>query len=105
LGSIRENGGLSCDELITRERAVLQIFRRLFTDHPATVDETYFQHLLQALGFGITMIGAGVACILHALVPGLCVTRGSDAIADLHDRMVIKRRRIAAMRASSATTP
>lgn len=86
------------------ERALIQIFRRLFTDHPATVKESYFEHLLQASIFGVTMILAGLACIVHALVPGLCVTRGSDAIASLHERLVVKRRQLAATRASSAAT-
>lgn len=84
---------------------MIQTLRRLFTDHPATVNESYFEHLVQASIFGVTMILAGLACIVHALIPGLCVTRGSDAIASLHDRMVVKRRRIAATRASSAATP
>ena len=65
---------------------------RAFTDHPASVGETYGEHLLHAACFGLRMIGAGVACLIHALVPFLFVRTGSVAIAELNDRMVVNRR-------------
>ena len=37
------------------------MFRR-FTDHPASVNETYFQHMGQAFGFGSHMLVAAFAC-------------------------------------------
>ena len=37
----------------------------LFTDHPASVGETYAQHLGSASFFGSRMILAGLACMLH----------------------------------------
>jgi hypothetical protein len=64
---------------------------RLFRDHPASVDETYFQHMAAASGFGWAMLKASGACFVHALVPGLCVRTGSGIIRDLHDRMVVNR--------------
>ena len=63
-----------------------------FTEHPASVGETYWQHFRMATGFATAMIGGGIACLLHALFPFLCVTRGSETIASLHDRMVTNRR-------------
>lgn len=69
------------------------MLKSLFTDHPASVDETYTQHLAHATGFGLRMVGAGFACLIHALLPFLFVKTGSTAIADLHDRMVVNRRR------------
>jgi len=65
--------------------------RRLFTDHPAAVGETYGKHLLRALGFGLRMIAAGMACIIHALVPFLFVSTGSRTVAELNEQMVLKR--------------
>ena len=64
---------------------------RAFTEHPASVGESYFGHLLQASRFGLRMIGAGLACLIHALLPFLCVTRGSDAMAALHAEMAARR--------------
>ncbi len=78
---------------------------RLFTDHPASVGETYSQHLAQASGFGVTMILAGFACLVHGLLPFLFVRTGSQAIARLNDRMVLNRRRHGAPAAFAAHLP
>src|SRR5262249_34857165 len=69
----------------------------LFTRHPATVGETYAEHLATASGFGGRMIVAGLACLVHGLLPFLFQRTGSAAIAALHDRMVVNRRRQAAV--------
>jgi len=73
----------------------------LFKEHPATVGETYFEHMGMASSFGLRMVTAGMACLLHGLFPFLFVKTGSKAIADLHDRMVVNRHRAGA-RASRA---
>jgi hypothetical protein len=65
----------------------------LFTEHPASVDETYFEHLIAASSFGVKMVAAGVACMVHGLLPAVFVTRGSETICALHERMVVKRRK------------
>jgi hypothetical protein len=65
----------------------------LFTDHPATVGETYLQHLASAWGFSWRMMLASIACLIHALLPFLFEKTGSRAITQLHDRMVVNRHR------------
>ncbi|HEV3182384.1 MAG TPA: DUF6356 family protein [Steroidobacteraceae bacterium] len=65
---------------------------RAFTDHPASVGESYSEHLLRAVYFGTRMVFAGVACLLHGVLPFLFVRTGSRAIAELNDRMVANRR-------------
>jgi hypothetical protein len=70
----------------------MSIFRSFFIEHPASVNETYLEHLLSALSFGTKMLVAGLACMLHGLLPALFVTRGSDTICALHERMMTKRR-------------
>ncbi len=67
------------------------MFRRLFLDHPATVGESYTEHFGVAGRFGVTMIKGGLGALVHAFVPALCKTRGSDTIAELHRQMVEKR--------------
>ena len=62
-----------------------------FTEHPATIGETYVSHLFKATAFGVRMLIAGIACILHGLFPFLCVTTGSDAMKSLHDEMSARR--------------
>lgn len=80
------------------------MFDRLFTNHPADVGETYFEHLRTASWFAGTMLLAGLACFVHALVPGLFVRTGSNAIGRLHDRMIANRRRAAVVHESSRAT-
>lgn len=82
----------------------MSVWNHLFTDHPATVNETYGQHFLAAVGFSLRMIGGGLACLVHAFVPGAFKTTGSDLIRELHDRMVMNRRRVAESRAQPVTT-
>lgn len=65
-----------------------------FTDHPASVGETYTQHLAQASGFGLRMLAGGLACLIHGLLPFLFVRTGSGIITELHRRMVTHRSRL-----------
>lgn len=67
--------------------------RRLFSEHPASVGETYGEHLAMASGFGIRMILGGCACLIHGLLPFLFVRTGSAQISELHETMVSNRRR------------
>ena len=67
------------------------MIRKAFTEHPASVGETYFQHLRQATGFGARMVLGGFACMLHGLLPFLFVRTGSNQIQTLHGRMVVNR--------------
>ena len=66
--------------------------KRLFVEHPATVGETYFEHLIAASSFGFHMVVGGIACMLHGLFPFLFVRTGSEAVDKLHHRMVTHRR-------------
>lgn len=67
-----------------------------FTDHPRAVGETYWQHMGVALGFGTRMVAAGLACMLHGLLPFLFVTTGSRTVRHLHDSMITHRSRMKA---------
>ena len=62
-----------------------------FTDHPSSVNETYFEHMGMAFGFGGRMLLGALACFVHGLLPWLCLTTGSDTIRSLHHRMVSHR--------------
>jgi hypothetical protein len=64
-----------------------------FTSHPQSVGETYAEHAVMASGFGFKLILAGLACLVHAILPFLFVKTGSGMIADLYQRMVAHRRR------------
>ena len=63
------------------------MIRRLFLSHPQQVGESYFQHQRVALSFALPLLGAGLAAMIHAVVPGLCETTAGDAIRKLHARL------------------
>ncbi len=65
---------------------------RLFNEHPASVGETYWEHLLRASWFGGRMLLAACACFMHAIFPFLFVKTGSTAITQLYSAMVTHRR-------------
>ena len=77
------------------------MMRRLFTEHPASVGETYGEHLRMAAGFSLRMVWGGIACLVHALLPFLFVKTGSAIITDLHGRMVTHRDRRRPVRTGS----
>ncbi len=64
---------------------------RILTEHPASVDETYTEHLAYAASVGGNMVLAGIACMIHGLMPVLFETTGSRMVAKLHSIMLEKR--------------
>ena len=81
------------------------MLKRLFTEHPASVDETYFQHVSVAFGFGMQMLYGAVVCLVHAFLPFLFVKTGSQIITGLHDRMVTGRNRHSGAAATAKPGP
>lgn len=59
-------------------------FFRSFVDHPASVNETYFQHLNFAMRFAIKLLAAGGAAFIHAVVPALFETTASRMVNSIH---------------------
>lgn len=68
-------------------------FVRKFTEHPASVGESYGEHFGQAMRFSGRMFFGAFCCAVHAVFPFLCVKTGSSCITELHDRMVTNRDR------------
>ena len=60
------------------------MFGRLFMDHPRSVGESYFEHLLFAGGFVLRLLGAGLAALVHALIPCLFEKTASNMIAKMY---------------------
>jgi uncharacterized protein DUF6356 len=63
-------------------------FKRLFTEHPDAVGESYVEHMHVALSFAGPLLKAGMAALVHAFLPFLCVTTASAVVKRLHARMV-----------------
>ncbi len=69
------------------------MLKALFTTHPASVDESYLEHMAVALSFSTRLLFAALVCLVHAFLPFLFVRTGSQVIGELHDRMVVNRHR------------
>ena len=63
------------------------MFDRLFHDHPRALGMSWAGHGVGALRIGARMIGAGVACIVHAVVPALFTETAGRTVVDLHEHM------------------
>ena len=59
----------------------------LFTDHPHTVGETYFEHFGVAMSYSGKLFAASCAAFTHAFLPFLCVTTASRAIKGMYANM------------------
>ncbi len=60
---------------------------QLFLKHPRDVNETYGQHMRVAARFGFLMVGAGVACVIHGLIPAFFTRTGSSTVKRLYGEM------------------
>jgi Family of unknown function (DUF6356) len=61
--------------------------QQLFLEHPRSIGETYFEHQRCAFEIGATLIGAGLACLLHGLVPAAFRDTGSRVVSHVHRRI------------------
>lgn len=64
-----------------------QTLVRLFTAHPASVEESYFEHMRFAAGFAGSLLLAGAAALVHAVLPFLLERTASTIINRLHHRI------------------
>ena len=60
--------------------------------HLEEVGETYGEHMVHAGSYGVTLVVAGLACLVHAALPFLFERTGSAAIKTLHARMAARGR-------------
>ncbi|MCH9838737.1 MAG: DUF6356 family protein [Ilumatobacter sp.] len=61
--------------------------RQHFTEHPASVGETYGEHFRVAVGFAVSLAVAAAAAAVHAVVPSWCTKTASSRIVSLHEQM------------------
>jgi len=63
------------------------MINKIFLDHPRSVDETFGQHFIFALGFSMTLFVAAFAALLHAFIPAACEKTASTIIKRLYARI------------------
>ena len=65
-----------------------QTVKTAFTAHPASVDETYFEHMLFAGRFSFRLFGAAFAALVHAILPFMFEKTASQLIRRMHDDII-----------------
>ena len=60
----------------------------LFQDHPKALGMSWAEHGAGAVVIGARMVGAGLACMVHAAVPALFTETAGKTVMSLHDHMV-----------------
>lgn len=64
--------------------------KNLFTSHPKSVGETYFQHLSFALGTGFQLILWGIVALIHGIFPFTFKTYVSTRIKTLYHKITTR---------------
>lgn len=59
---------------------------RPMTGHPASVGETYLEHFLFAARFGLLLLAAAIAAMIHALFPFMFEKTASRIVGHLYVR-------------------
>lgn len=52
--------------------------------HLVAAGETYWEHLRFARTIGLLSLSAGIACLIHAIIPSLCTTTASRTIGRIN---------------------
>jgi hypothetical protein len=63
------------------------MINRIFLNHPRSVDENYAEHAVFAGGFAFKLLGAGLAALVHAIIPCLFEKTASKMIIQMHERL------------------
>lgn len=63
----------------------------LFTEHPRSLGMSWAGHAAGAVKIGGQLIGAGLACMVHAIVPGCFTETAGRTITGMYDHMMRRR--------------
>lgn len=63
-------------------------FGRLFADHPRSLGMSWASHGVGAVRISAELIGAGLACLIHAIVPGWFTQTAGRTVERMHDHMI-----------------
>lgn len=65
----------------------------IFTKHPNSIGENYFQHLFKALGYFFYLLFTSIFIFIHAFLPFLYKSKASDRIDKLNSILQSRKRR------------
>jgi hypothetical protein len=61
---------------------------RLFLEHPRSLGMSWANHGIGAVAIGARLVGAGCACLVHAIVPGLFTQTAGRTISGMYEHMM-----------------
>jgi hypothetical protein len=61
---------------------------RLFLEHPRSLGMTWAGHGVGAVAIGARLVGAGCACLIHAVVPGFFTQTAGRTISGMYEHMM-----------------
>ena len=61
---------------------------RMFLEHPRSLGMSWAGHGIGAVAIGARLVGAGCACIIHAVVPGLFTQTAGKTINGMYVHMM-----------------
>lgn len=64
------------------------IVDRLFLEHPRSLGMSWAGHGIGAVKIGAELVGAGLACLVHAVVPGWFTQTAGKTITNMYDHMM-----------------
>ena len=60
---------------------------RIFSEHPRSLGMSWGSHAVGAVGIAARLIGAGVACLIHAIVPAWFTQTAGKTVTEMYDEM------------------
>jgi hypothetical protein len=64
------------------------VLARMFADHPRSLGMNWASHGFGAVKISAELIGAGLACLVHAVVPGWFTQTAGKTVERMYDHMV-----------------
>jgi len=63
------------------------IVNRMFLEHPRSLGMSWAGHGAGAVVISARLVGAGLACLVHAVVPGVFTQTAGKTVTDMYDHM------------------
>ena len=60
---------------------------RWFSEHPRSLGMSWASHGAGAIAIGVRLIGAGAACMIHAIVPAWFTQTAGKTVTTMYDEM------------------
>ena len=64
---------------------------RMFLEHPRSLGMSWAAHGAGAVVISARLVGAGLACLVHAVVPGVFTQTAGKTVTHMYDHMMKRR--------------